>query len=142
MHPATFRWQVRVYYEDTDTAGVVYYANYLRFFERARTEWLRALGWSQQVLAQSANRGFVVAEAHIEYRRPARLDDLIDLELHLVQAGRASLVVEQTAHRDGELLARARVKVGCVDSTRFTPAALPPELLAQVRTLSLAPASA
>lgn len=142
MHSSSFHWQVRVYYEDTDTAGVVYYANYLRFFERARTEWLRALGWSQQALAETARRGFVVTEAHIEYKRPARLDDLIDLDLHLVQVGRASLVVEQTAHRAGELLARARVKVGCVDSDRFAPAALPPEMLAQIRSLSLAPASA
>lgn len=142
MHAPHFRWQVRVYYEDTDTAGVVYYANYLRFFERARTEWLRALGWSQEVLAQSQNRGFVVAEAHITYQRPARLDDLIDLELRLVQAGRASLVVEQTARRGSEVLAHARVRVGCVDSARFTPAALPPALLAQIRSHLSPPADA
>jgi len=136
MSEPQFRWQVRVYYEDTDAAGVVYYANYLRFFERARTEWLRAQGWGQEVLARTHGLGFVVAEANIEYKRPARLDDLIELELRVIQSGRASLSFEQTALRAGELLARARVKIGCVSMASFAPAAMPAEMISRMKSLS------
>jgi tol-pal system-associated acyl-CoA thioesterase len=85
-----FTWTVRVYYEDTDTGGVVYYANYLKFFERARTEWLRAAGFEQQALAREHGLQFVVARIECDYRRPARLDDIIELDVRVAQAGRAS----------------------------------------------------
>ena len=135
MPEPRFHWQVRVYYEDTDTAGVVYYANYLKFFERARTEWLRALGWGQQALAEQHGRQFVVAAANIEYKRPARLDDLIDLEVRVLQTGRASLTFEQTASRAGELLARAEVRIGCIALAPFAPAAMPAEMLTKMKLL-------
>ena len=86
-----FTWTVRVYYEDTDTGGVVYYANYLKFFERARTEWLRAAGFGQQALADEQGLQFVVARIECDYRRPARLDDVIDIDVRVRQAGRVSV---------------------------------------------------
>ena len=101
-----FTWTVRVYYEDTDTGGVVYYANYLKFFERARTEWLRAAGFGQQALAAEQGLQFVVARIECDYRRPARLDDVIDIDVRVIQAGRVSVVFEQTARR-GDDSARA-----------------------------------
>lgn len=128
-----FHWQVRVYYEDTDTAGVVYYANYLKFFERARTEWLRSLGWGQLAFGAEHGRQFVVTSATTEYKRPARLDDLIQIEVRLVQVGRASLTFEQTAWRAGELLARAQIKIACIDLASFAPAAMPTEMLAKIK---------
>src|SRR5512146_2139742 len=90
---------LRVYYEDTDTGGVVYYANYLKFFERARTEWLRAAGFGQQSLAAEQGLQFVVARIECDYLRPARLDDVIELDVRVVKAGRVSVVFEQTARR-------------------------------------------
>ncbi|MEF9996172.1 MAG: tol-pal system-associated acyl-CoA thioesterase [Burkholderiaceae bacterium] len=135
MPEPQFHWQVRVYYEDTDSGGVVYYANYLKFFERARTEWLRALGWGQQALAEEHGRQFVVAAANINYQRPARLDDLIDLKIRVVRVGRASLTFEQTALRDGVLLAHAHVKIGCIALASFTPAAMPIEMVTTMKLL-------
>src|SRR5512146_1645999 len=107
MRSKSFSWPVRVYYEDTDTGGVVYYANYLKFFERARTEWLRAAGFGQQALANEQGLQFVVARIECDYRRPARLDDAVDIDLRVVQAGRASVVFEQTARRGDDVLAVA-----------------------------------
>jgi acyl-CoA thioester hydrolase len=116
-----FTWTVRVYYEDTDTGGVVYYANYLKFFERARTEWLRAAGFEQQALAREQGLQFVVARIECDYRRPARLDDIIELDVRVAQAGRVSIVFEQTARRGAEILATARVRAGCVDTGSLAP---------------------
>jgi len=120
-----FTWTVRVYYEDTDTGGVVYYANYLKFFERARTEWLRAAGFGQQALATEQGLQFVVARIECDYKRPARLDDVIDIDVRVVHAGRVSVVFEQTARRGTEVLALARVRAGCVDTTTLAPRAMP-----------------
>ena len=94
-----FTWTVRVYYEDTDTGGIVYYANYLKFFERARTEWLRAAGFGQQALAAEQGLQFVVARIECDYLRPARLDDVIELDVRVIKAGRVSVVFEQKARR-------------------------------------------
>src|SRR3954467_3957464 len=95
--PSVFSWTVRVYYEDTDAGGVVFYANYLRFFERARTEWLRGQGVGQQALREQTGVIFIVAESNVRYRRPARLDDVVDVTVEVREAGRASLVIGQQA---------------------------------------------
>lgn len=128
--PAAFRWPVRVYYEDTDAGGIVYYANYLKFFERCRTEWLRALGIDQLALARDAGLQFVVRSVSCDYLRPARLDDELDALARLERAGGASLLFAQELRRGDELLAQARVKVACIDVNRLAPAALPAALLA------------
>lgn len=131
-----FSWTVRVYYEDTDAGGVVYYANYLRFFERARTEWLRAAGFDQRRLAAEQGLQFVVARIECDYRRPARLDDVIVLDVRVTHAGRASVVFEQTARRGDEVLAQARVRAGCVDTRTLAPRAMPAPMLDAMKTMA------
>ncbi|QWF37368.1 tol-pal system-associated acyl-CoA thioesterase [Bordetella hinzii] len=116
---------VRVYYEDTDAGGVVFYANYLKFFERARTEWLRGLGVDQSRLAREEKRLFVVQGLDMAYRRPARLDDLLTIRSRVTRLGRASIHFAQRAERDGELLAEGQIQACCVDSERMRPAGLP-----------------
>jgi acyl-CoA thioester hydrolase len=136
--PADFRWTVRVYWEDTDAGGVVFYANYLKFFERARTEWLRGLGIEQQALKDSAGAVFVVEETRVKYRRPARLDDELTVTVALQNQGRSSLTLAQQAWRGSDLLAEGQVRIACVDVTRFRPRRLPDELLAHLRQLTTA----
>lgn len=131
--PSLFTWPVRVYYEDTDAGGIVYYANYLKFFERARTEWLRAAGIGQQVLVEEHGAGFIVRSAQIDYHAAARLDDEITLTLAITKLGHASVVFSQQALRGEQLLATARVKVGCVDLTTLRPRALPDDAAAKMR---------
>ncbi|CAM5781718.1 tol-pal system-associated acyl-CoA thioesterase [Castellaniella caeni] len=125
---ATGELAVRVYYEDTDTGGVVYYANYLKFFERARTEWLRALGMDQRQLAAQEQMMFVVRHAEIAYRQPARLDDLIHIRTTVADLRASTLVFHQQALRDGELLASASVQVCTVHATTFKPIRLSPSI--------------
>jgi acyl-CoA thioester hydrolase len=124
-----FRHTLRVYWEDTDAGGVVFFANYLKFFERARTEWLRALGFGQQQLRTDTGAVFVVADTSVRYLTPARLDDELEITVHIVDAGRASLSLSQQAWRDGELLAEGRIRIGCVDAGTFRPRRIPNELL-------------
>ena len=131
-----FTWTVRVYYEDTDTGGIVYYANYLKFFERARTEWLRAAGFEQRAMADQHGLQFVVAEMRCQYARPARLDDVIEIDVRVSHLARVSLVFEQTARRGDEILATAWVKAACIDSRRFCPAAMPDDMRAAFATLN------
>ena len=128
-----FHWPVRIYYEDTDAGGIVFYANYLKFFERARTEWLRASGVNQQVLAENDGAIFVVKNANIDYHAPAKLDDVLDLTLSIEKLGRASVQFTQQAWLGDLLLASASVKVGCVDATSLRPRPLPPETAAKMR---------
>jgi acyl-CoA thioester hydrolase len=123
---------VRVYYEDTDAGGVVYYANYLKYFERCRTEWLRALGADQSALAREQGLQFVVARIQVEYVQPARLDDELAIEARALQIGRCSILFEQLARRGGDVLARARVTVACVDAQRRRPARLPQGLRSRI----------
>jgi acyl-CoA thioester hydrolase len=123
--PALFTWTVRVYYEDTDAGGIVYYANYLKFFERARTEWLRAAGVDQQALIEREGAAFVVKHASIDYHAPARLDDELTLTLSIEKLGRASVQFAQKAWKGERLLAEAQVKVGCVDIATVRPRSLP-----------------
>ncbi|HBI70530.1 MAG TPA: tol-pal system-associated acyl-CoA thioesterase [Massilia sp.] len=131
--PSVFTWPVRVYYEDTDAGGIVFYANYLKFFERARTEWLRAAGIGQQDLIASDNAGFVVKSATIDYHAPARLDDEITLTLAVEKLGRASVQFAQKAYRGNQLLAEASVKVGCVDLASVRPRSLPGHVADKMR---------
>jgi acyl-CoA thioester hydrolase len=123
--PSVFTWTVRVYYEDTDAGGIVYYANYLKFFERARTEWLRSLGIQQQDLLVTESAAFVVRSATVDYLGAARLDDELTLRLSVEKLGRASVQFAQQAWRGDTLLASAGVKVGCVDAATMRPRSIP-----------------
>ncbi|MBS3917193.1 MAG: tol-pal system-associated acyl-CoA thioesterase [Sulfuritalea sp.] len=126
--PGSFSFPVRVYYEDTDTAGIVYYAGYLRFMERGRTEWLRALGVEQLRLAQETGIVFAVRSLNIEYLKPARLDDLLAVVTELTLAGRAQITLSQRIEREGETLVEASVRIACLDTEKMKPAALPEEI--------------
>jgi len=119
---------ITVYYEDTDAGGVVYYANYLRFLERARTEWLRGLGFVQSTLLQQTGLAFAVRDLAVEFLRPARLDDRLTVTAAVADHGRAQVVFAQRIERGSELLLRARVRVVCLDLARGKPAAMPPAL--------------
>jgi acyl-CoA thioester hydrolase len=131
--PTVFTWTIRVYYEDTDAGGIVFYANYLKFFERARTEWLRALGVHQHELIEQHGAMFVVKNASIDYHAPAKLDDVITLTLSIEKLGRASVHFVQQASVGPALLASARIKVGCVDRAALKPRALPDAVAAKMR---------
>jgi acyl-CoA thioester hydrolase len=134
-----FTWPARVYWEDTDGGGIVYYANYLRFLERARTEWLRSLGHSQQQLLSEAGIVFTVVSLEIGYRMPARLDDELRITCEPRSDGAASLEFAQRIYRstggreggeeDGQLLTEASVRVACVDARTLRPRRLPEFLI-------------
>jgi acyl-CoA thioester hydrolase len=126
---ASFRHPLRVYWEDTDAGGVVFYANYLKFFERARTEWLRALGVGQQQLRERTGAIFVVTDTSVRYRAPARLDDLLEVTVELRAAGQASMTIAQKAWRGDTLLAEGDIRIGCVDEGTFRPRRIPTELM-------------
>jgi acyl-CoA thioester hydrolase len=125
---SAFSWPARVYWEDTDGGGIVYYANYLRYLERARTEWLRALGFSQSRLAQEQGVIFTVVGVNIEYRRPARLDDELRVTCEPRIQG-ATVHFRQQVLRQDEALAEADVRAVCVDAQTLRPRRLPPFLL-------------
>jgi len=133
-----FRWSVRIFYEDTDTAGIVYYANYLKFFERARTEWLRAAGINQRELSDTLQRAFVVSHSAIDYHAPARLDDQLEITVMVEKLGRASVNFRQQAWRNSQndppaLICSGLVRVGCVDTTSMRPAPLPTDVADRIR---------
>ena len=134
---AQFRLGLRVYWEDTDAGGVVFYANYLKFFERARTEWLRELGFSQERMRHEQGRMFVVSRTAVNYVAPARLDDWLTVTVELREQGRASMTLFQQAWRDGQLLAEGDIRIGCVDAASFRPARMPDELLQRLTPLTL-----
>ncbi len=139
------RFTLRVYWEDTDAGGIVFYANYLKFFERARTEWLRSLGHQQEQMRVQGGIMFVVTDTTVRYLRPARLDDLIDVTVHVKHAGRAQLTLAQqawklvgtnaepgrepsaepSANASRELLAEGTIRIACVDAGTFKPARIP-----------------
>ncbi|MDC8784469.1 tol-pal system-associated acyl-CoA thioesterase [Roseateles koreensis] len=118
MNEPTSAYQhlVRCYWEDTDAGGVVFYANYLKFFERARTEWLRALGFEQEAMRRTQGVMFVVGSTQVKYLRPARLDDLLRVTVEIRDLGRASMVLFQQAWRGDCLLAEGEIRIGCVAS--------------------------
>jgi acyl-CoA thioester hydrolase len=130
--PAVFNWPVRVYFEDTDAGGVVYHANYLRFMERARTEWLRALGFEQDELRTRFALQFVVIAAHIEYRRAARFNARLMVSVIVKDAGRASLTFAQQIREADALICEAEIRAACVDTGNFKPRPLPQEIVAEL----------
>jgi len=133
-----FTFPVRVYYEDTDSGGVVYYANYLKFLERARTEWLRAAGFEQPELMRDHNVIFVVRSVAIEYLQPARFNDALDVTVRLEKLGSCTIDVFQTVERDARL-AEARVQIVCVDQRNgFKPVRIPAFIRQQLESASSA----
>ncbi len=129
----SFDWPVRVYYEDTDAGGIVFYANYLKFFERARTEWLRACGVEQGRLVDANGIVFVVRNVALDYRAPARLDDKLTIVNRIGRLGRASVEFDQEAWRGDTLLVCGRVRIGCVECVAFRPAAFPAPVFAALQ---------
>jgi acyl-CoA thioester hydrolase len=127
-----FCWRVRVYYEDTDAAGVVYYANYLKFLERARTEWLRAAGFEQTLLRDQYEIVFVVRALAIEYVLPARFNDDLVVSVAVNAARGGLLELAQSVRRDGALLVTASVKVACVNTSSFKPVRIPTPILEKI----------
>jgi acyl-CoA thioester hydrolase len=123
-----YRFAIRVYWEDTDAAGIVFYANYLKFFERARSEWLRSLGFEQEALRRDAGIAFVVSETSVRYLRPARLDDVLSVSVEVRHLGQASLEIGQQARRADELLAEATIRIGCVELGTFRPCRIPNDI--------------
>ncbi len=131
---SVYEWPVRVYYEDTDAGGVVYYANYLKFMERARTEWLRLLGFDQATLMRDAAILFAVRRVDIDYLMPARLDDELLVEAMIDTVGRASLTFRQRILRPpGDLICKATVKIVCLDGNTFRPTAIPGNILENIQ---------
>lgn len=132
--PSIFEHPIRIYWEDTDAGGIVFYANYLKFFERARTEWLRALGFGQQVLRDESGGMFVVSETAVKYHSPARLDDTLIVTAELQHGGKASLTIAQraflrTSERSDKILAEGTVRLGWVDSITLKPGRIPAPVL-------------
>ena len=128
----SFDFNIRVYWEDTDAGGIVFYANYLKFFERARTEWLRSLGLEQQRLREQTGGMFVVSETAVKYHRPARLDDHLRVTARLAEAGRASLVIAQQAWLGETLLCEGHIRIGWVQTDTealLKPARIPSSIL-------------
>ena len=136
-----FEWPVRIYWEDTDAGGIVFYANYLKFFERARTEWLRSIGFGQHNMREQTGGMFVVTGADLRYHRPARLDDELIVTASVSEMGRASLTIEQKAllkpaqmnHASSpQLLCEASIRIGWVDAATMRPSRIPGTLLEQL----------
>lgn len=129
-----FSWPVRVYYEDTDAGGVVYYANYLKFTERARTEWLRSLGFEQTELARDHGVVFMVRSAAIEYIAPARFNDGLQVTVELINVSAGQIELIQCVLRGDETLASVAVKVVCVRLATLRATRIPRELATRIRT--------
>ncbi len=132
---SVFSWPTRVYWEDTDAGGVVYHAQYLAFLERARSEWLRARGKGQELLRTEHGLVFAVRAMRINFRLPARLDDVLEVSVAMRQCRRASLVIAQSIHRDGVLLLDAEVRVAALNASDFRPRAIPPSLYDELKPL-------
>ena len=138
---AAFRWRLRVYWEDTDAGGIVFYANYLKFFERARTEWLRSLGVDQSHLRETTGGMFVVSETNVRYHHPARLDDELLVTAALQESGRASFIIRQQdflVHAagepdGGELLCEGTIRIGWVEASTLKPARIPAAVLSALK---------
>lgn len=136
-----FSWPIRVYYEDTDSGGVVYYANYLKFMERARTELLRSIGYEQDQLKQEQGIIFAVRSANIEYKKPARFNDELNVLTSITALGKASINFKQAVHlrsvhsdkpEPGRLLSEAAIKIACLNATKFTPQSIPASIIKRI----------
>ena len=123
-----FTWPIRVYYEDTDSGGVVYHSNYLNFMERARTEWLRALGFEQTQLKDQHGLIIVIHSLSMQFKKPAYFNDMLAVRCELSELGRSSLIMQQSISRDGLVLIEAQVKAAFVDAVSFKPIAVPDEM--------------
>lgn len=125
----SFTWPVRVYYEDTDAGGVVFYANYLRFLERARTEWLRSFGFEQDQLREQYNIVFAVRSVDIKYLKPAKFNEQLNVTLENIQLKRASMAIQQSIFKlsedKNELIVNSTVNVVCLHSESFSPSPIP-----------------
>lgn len=135
MASPVFTWPVRVYWEDTDAGGIVYYANYLKFMERARTEWLRALGLEQGPLQENEGLIFVIVDTQLQFKKPAHYGDQLSITATVTEHTRATLTFTQTVLRDsaaGEVLVAGDVRVACLDAKLFRPRGLPKTLVAQL----------
>jgi acyl-CoA thioester hydrolase len=132
-----FTLTIRVYYEDTDAAGVVYYANYLKYMERARTEWLRSLGFEQDEIARRDGVMFVVRSAAMEFIKPARFNEAIDVGVAIADRGGASIVFSHNIKRDHTVLCTADVRVACVELATYIPRALPGALASRLEEMNL-----
>jgi acyl-CoA thioester hydrolase len=128
-------WQVRVYYEDTDSGGVVYHSNYLNFMERARTEWLRELGFEQTYLKEGLHVIFVVHSMTIAFKQPAKFNDLLEVSSELEKLGRGSLVFIQKITLDNQLLVQAQVKLACVNALTWKPVVIPKLVLLKLESV-------
>ena len=135
MSTAGFLYKTRVYYEDTDAGGVVFYANYLKFMERARTEWLRELGFEQDQLMQDSGVVFAVTHVHMDFLKPAKFNNLLDVSVQLLKIGKASIIVHQEIYRESELLNRADIKLACVDLNSFAPMRIPESIYKKAKDL-------
>ncbi|MGJ8619393.1 MAG: tol-pal system-associated acyl-CoA thioesterase [Methylophilaceae bacterium] len=135
MSGQPFSWQVRVYYEDTDSGGVVYHSNYLNFMERARTEWLRALGFEQTFLRDELSVVFVVHSMNISFKKPAKFNDLLVVSCEVEKIGHGSLVFNQKITINNQLLVEAKVKIACVNTTTFKPAVIPQTVLIKMESV-------
>ena len=133
MDKAAFSWPIRVYWEDTDAGGIVFYANYLKFFERARTEWLRSLGIEQRHLKETTGGMFVVAETSVHYLRPARLDDELIVTARMQQCGRASMTIHQQVLLKNALICEGRIRIGWVDVASLQPHRIPQTIIEILR---------
>ena len=132
-----FSWPVRVYYEDTDSGGVVYYANYLKFFERARTECLRRWGYEQDILREESGILFAVSNLTISYDKPAVFNDELEIKTSILKLGRASILFDQEIVRsdNGEHLCKAQVKIACLNAERFSAQAIPEEIINKIKKI-------
>ena len=131
-HSPPFRFPVRVYYEDTDAAGVVYYANYLKYMERARTEWLESLGFPLAAFEREHGVVFVVHRCEIDFLQPGRLNDALDVSVEPVKLGAATIKARQDVRRGTDVLTSALVTLACVDAARWRPARMPAVLAARL----------
>jgi acyl-CoA thioester hydrolase len=128
-----FNWPIRVYYEDTDAGGVVFYANYLKFFERARTEMLRALGYEQDQLIADEGIIFVVRSVQVDYLSPARFNEQLQVSANVSFAKKASLTFEQQVKRGEDVLCQGIIRIACLDAKTMRPKAIPEHLLEQIK---------
>ena len=132
-----FSWPIRVYYEDTDAAGLVYYANYLRFMERGRTEWLRALGFEQTELRDEYGIVFAVSKVELEFLKPARFNDSLSVTVEISRAGKASLDLLQRVFRGAEeLVCRGAVRIACVDARTMKPCSIPSAVFTELERVT------
>lgn len=129
----SFIWPVRVYYEDTDAGGVVYHANYLKFFERARTEMLRAMGYEQDELLAKEGILFVVRSVQVDYLKPARFNEQLQVSAEVIMAKNASLAFEQEITRGNDVLCKSIIRIACLDAGTMRPKAIPKYLLEQLK---------